>query len=147
MKWALVAALVATCAAASAETTAELKEQVRKSEMAFAKTMADRDLKAFESFVAEDTLFFGREGAIRGRAAVVAAWKPLYEGPKAPFSWEPDTAEVLDSGKLAITSGPVYDDKGQRFGTFMTIWERQKDGKWRVIFDKGCPYCPPPEKK
>jgi ketosteroid isomerase-like protein len=147
MKLALVAALVATCAAASAETTAELKEQVRKSEMAFAKTMADRDLKAFESFVAEDTLFFGREGAIRGRAAVVAAWKPLYEGPKAPFSWEPDTAEVLDSGKLAITSGPVFDDKGQRFGTFMTIWERQKDGKWRVIFDKGCPYCPPPEKK
>jgi ketosteroid isomerase-like protein len=151
MKWVFLSALVAfpAVAAAAAETNAELKEQVRQAEIAFAKTMADRNLDAFASFIAEDSVFFGRSEAFRGKAAVVASWKQLYEGPEAPFSWAPDTVEVLDSGELALSSGPVLDPKGKRFGTFQSIWRREKGGRWRVIFDKGADYCPPspPEKK
>jgi ketosteroid isomerase-like protein len=149
MNWILSSALVAFASAAAAETNAELQEQVRQAEIAFAKTMADRDYAAFATFIAEDSVFFGRTEAYRGKAAVVASWKQLYEGPKAPFSWGPDTVEVLDSGQLALSSGPVLDATGQRFGTFQSIWRREKDGSWRVIFDKGADYCPPPapEKK
>ena len=149
MKWVLLSALVALASAAAAETNAELKEQVRQAEVAFAKTMADRDYAAFATFIAEDSVFFGRSEAFRGKAAVVASWKQLYEGPQAPFSWGPDTVEVLDSGQLALSSGPVLDPTGKRFGTFQSIWRREKDGRWRVIFDKGADYCPPPapEKK
>lgn len=140
----LVAALALVSAAASAETNAELKEKVRQREIAFAKTMADRDHAAFATFVSEEALFFGRQ-PLRGRAAVAAAWKRFYEGPQAPFSWRPETAEVLDSGTLALTSGPVFDPQGQQTGSFTSIWRLEKDGQWRVIFDKGCDYCPPPE--
>ena len=144
MKWVLSAALVVFAAAAAAETNTELKEQVRQAEIAFAKTMADRNHAAFATFIAEDSVFFGRTEASRGKAAVVASWKQLYEGPKAPFSWGPDTVEVLESGDLALSSGPVLDPTGKRFGTFQSIWRREKDGKWRVIFDKGTDYCAPP---
>ncbi len=149
MKLKLWLAFVALAPLAAAETNAELTEQVRKAEVAFAKTMADRDYAAFATFIGEDSVFFGRSAAFRGKAAVVASWKGLYEGPLAPFSWGPDTVEVLDSGELAITSGPVLDPAGQRFGTFQSIWRREKDGRWRVIFDKGTDYCAPPaaEKK
>ena len=148
MKWLLSLALVTFASAATAQTHAELKEQVRQAEIAFAKTMADRDYAAFASFIAEDSVFFGRSEAYRGKAAVVASWKQLYEGPQAPFSWRPDTVEVLNSGELALSSGPVLDPAGQRFGTFQSIWRREKDGRWRVIFDKGADYCAPePEKK
>ena len=149
MKWILSSALVALASAAAAETNAELKEQVRQAEIAFAKTMADRNHAAFATFIAEDSVFFGRSEAFRGKAAVVASWKQLYEGPQAPFSWGPETVEVLDSGELALSSGPVLDSTGKRFGTFQSIWKREKDGGWRVIFDKGADYCPPPtlEKK
>jgi ketosteroid isomerase-like protein len=44
---------------AFAQSNAELAVQVREAENAFAKTMADRDLEAFASFVAEDAFFFG----------------------------------------------------------------------------------------
>ncbi len=56
---------------------------------------------------------------------------------------------MLNSGELALSSGPVLDSTGKRFGTFLSIWRREKDGKWRAIFDKGADYCPPPapEKK
>ena len=57
----------------------------------------------------------------------------------APFSWRPEVVEVLDSGTLALTSGPVRDPTGKQTGTFNSIWRREPDGRWRVVFDKGCP--------
>ena len=115
--------------------------RVRATEQAFAKTMADRKLDAFASYVAEEGVFFGRKGVLRGRAAVVEAWKPFFDGEKAPFSWEPETVEVLASGSLALSSGPVLDPQGNRIATFSTIWRKEADGNWRVVFDKGCPVC------
>src|SRR5262245_6096644 len=141
VKWAM-AALLALAPGVRAESNAELKEQVRQTEIAFATTMADRDHAAFTSFLADETIFFGRTPQ-RGKATVAENWKRFYEGAQAPFSWTPDTVEVLDSGTLGLSSGPVFDPAGERVGTFSSIWRREKDGRWRIIFDKGCD-CPPP---
>ncbi len=124
----------------AAETNAELQEQVRQTEAAFAKTMADRDHAAFASFLADETVFLGR-GVLRGKAAVAAAWKRFYEGPQAPFAWAPERVEVLDSGTLAYSTGPVFEPGGKRSGTFNSTWRREKDGRWRIVFDSGCPPC------
>jgi ketosteroid isomerase-like protein len=137
----LVAFAVALACTAPAETNLELKEQVRKAETAFAKSMADRDHAAFATHVAEDAVFFGSRGVQRGKAAVVTGWKPLFDGPQAPFSWSPAEVEVLDSGTLAMSSGPVLDPSGQRVGTFNSVWRRDKDGSWKIVLDKGCPPC------
>jgi len=102
-----------------------------------------RDLAAFARHVAEDTVFFSGREVQRGRAAVVAAWKPLFDGPQAPFSWEPDQVAVLDSGQLALSTGPVRNPKGEAIARFNSIWQRQADGRWLVIFDKGSPADPP----
>ena len=138
----LLAALASVSRLAAA-TSEELGEQVRQTETAFAKTMADRDHAGFASFLAEETVFMGRT-TLRGKAAVAAAWKRYYEGPKAPFSWRPDRVEVLDSGTLGMTSGPVFDEAGQRIGTFNSVWRRETDGRWRIVFDIGCPACEAP---
>ena len=47
--------------------------------------------------------------------------------------------EVLDSGTLALSTGPVLDPDGRRVGTFSSVWRREADGAWLVVFDKGCP--------
>ena len=52
-----------------------------------------------------------------------------------------EVVEVLDSGGLALSSGPVLDAKGEWVGTFQSIWRLEPDGRWRVVFDKGCPPC------
>ena len=138
----LAAALAAAAPATSPQPAlAELATQVRAAEIAFAKTMADRDHAAFTSHVSDEALFFTGKGILRGRAAVADGWKRFFEGPKAPFSWTPETAEVIASGTLGITSGPVFDPDGKRIGTFNSIWRREADGSWRVLFDKGCPPC------
>jgi uncharacterized protein (TIGR02246 family) len=134
--------LAALLAAAPPETNAQLAEQVRQTETAFAKTMADRDHAAFVSYLADETIWFGRT-VLRGKDAVAKAWKPFYEGKQAPFSWRPETVEVLDSGTLALSTGPVFDPSGKMTNTFTSIWRRDADGKWRIIFDKGCDVCAP----
>lgn len=124
----------------------DVASEVRDAERAFARTMADRSLEAFSSHIAQEGIFFNRKGALRGRDAVVAAWTPFFEQKEAPFSWEPVTVEVLDSGSLALTSGPVRDPAGNLIGTFTSIWRLEPDGRWRVIFDKGCDVCAPEKK-
>jgi len=123
-----------------AQTNDSLARQVRESERAFAATLAARDLRAFGTFVSDEALFYGRT-VLRGREAVVAGWTRFFEGAAAPFSWEPATVQVLDSGTLALSSGPVHDPTGRQIGTFNSIWRRESDGRWRVVFDKGCEAC------
>jgi ketosteroid isomerase-like protein len=125
---------------AQADVTA-LANQVRDAERAFAKTMADRDHNAFTSFLADEAVFFSETDVLRSKAAVASGWKRLYDGPRAPFAWDPDRVEVLDSGTLALSSGPVRDPQGKRVGTFNSVWRREAGGAWKVIFDKGCPPC------
>jgi len=138
----LVGALLACglASATAAEPVEALAAKVRAREAAFAKTMADRDHAAFATFVSEEALFMGR-AVLRGRKAVAEGWKPYFEGPKAPFSWQPDRVEVTDSGTLAFSTGPVFDPEGKRTGTFNSTWRLEKDGEWRVVLDSGCPPC------
>jgi len=116
-------------------------DEVRAAETAFAKSMADRNLAAFTALLAEDTVFWGGKGVLRGKGAVAADWKRFFDGAAAPFSWSPAEVEVLTSGDLGYTSGPVLDPKGNRIGTFNSVWQRQADGSWKIVFDKGCPPC------
>lgn len=120
---------------------AALERQVADTERAFAKTMADRDLAAFSSFLSEETVFFSGPEPLRGKQAVTAWWRRFYEKPEAPFSWEPARVEALDSGTLALSTGPVLDPAGKCVGSFTSIWRQEAPGVWRIIFDKGGP-CP-----
>jgi ketosteroid isomerase-like protein len=127
-------------AAAAPLDVAALAATVRARETAFAKTMADRDHTAFTTFVSEEAVFVGRT-VRRGRKAVAEGWKPFFEGPRAPFAWAPELVEVIDSGTLALSSGPVFDPDGRRTGTFHSTWRLEPDGVWRIVLDIGCPPC------
>jgi ketosteroid isomerase-like protein len=110
---------------------------VEAREIAFAKTMEDRDLDAFLTFVSPEAVFFSGEQPLRGREAIGKAWATFFEGEAPPFSWHPDLVEALPSGNLAFSSGPVRGPSGEDLGRFNSIWRKDSDGQWRVVFDKG----------
>lgn len=141
----LAATLTGGCASMSRPAdVAALEQEVTRTERAFAQTMADRDHEAFRSFLAEEAVFFSDEDVLRGKDAVAEAWKPSFEDAAAPFAWEPDQVTVLDSGTLALSTGPVYAPDGRLTGRFQSIWRRERNGEWRIVFDKGSPVCPRP---
>jgi ketosteroid isomerase-like protein len=140
------AAGLAACAGVPAPVSAPsdsavLREQVFATERAFAKTMADRDFAAFTSFLSDEAVFFTRTTPLRGKAQVAAFWKRFYEGNEAPFSWGPAEVQVLDSGTLALSTGPVRNPAGKQFATFTSIWRLEAPGTWRIVLDKGEDFC------
>jgi ketosteroid isomerase-like protein len=142
---AVLSLAIAACTGVRAppiQSLPELQSQVAAAERAFAATMAARDYAAFLEFVSDEALFFGGGTRLnRGRAAVGAAWRAFFDGAEAPFSWEPDRVEVLASGTLALSTGPVKDSAGKISSRFNSIWRREADGRWRVVFDKGQCLC------
>jgi ketosteroid isomerase-like protein len=120
------------------------KDQVWAAELAFANTMAQRDLDAFGGFVADEAVFFAGTRPLTGKAEVLAAWAAYFKGAQAPFSWAPDQVEVLASGTLALSTGAVRDPQGQVVARFNSIWRLEADGRWRVVFDKGSAASPGP---
>ena len=131
---ALTLVLLTACTSTpDAAPPADVRQEVWDTEVAFAATMAERDLEAFRTFLHPDAVFFGPEGALVGAEAVAAAWAPMFTGDVAPFSWAPDTVEV--SGDLALSTGPFVAADGTRLGRFTSVWRRTPDG-WRVVFDK-----------
>lgn len=143
------AAALACCTAAIAQsapggsqaTTESLRREVVEVERAFARSMADRDASAFAGFVSPEAVFFSGPVPLRGKEQVVAYWARYFAAPDAPFSWEPADVEVLASGTLALSSGPVHDRAGKPLGRFTSIWRLEAPGRWRIVFDKGEARC------
>jgi ketosteroid isomerase-like protein len=144
----LCTALLCACAVPSpredvraTRDVARAEREVAETERAFAKTMADRDFAAFKTFLSDEAVFFTGPTPLRGREQVAGAWQRFYEKPEAPFSWQPEQVQALESGELALSTGPVRDAKGKLIATFTSIWRREARGQWRIIFDKGNDIC------
>jgi ketosteroid isomerase-like protein len=134
--------LMLALAGTARPSNADLKKQVADTERAFAATMQARDFAAFTRFVADEAVFFSGPTPLRGRAAIAEAWRKYYQGPQAPFSWEPEQIEVVDSGTLAYSGGPVRDASGKLIGRFNSIWRLEAPGRWKIVFDRGeAPPC------
>ncbi|MEP7183328.1 MAG: nuclear transport factor 2 family protein [Betaproteobacteria bacterium] len=136
-----VAFALVGCASAPPPGGADLRQQVADTERAFARTMADRDHAAFVTFLSAEAVFFDGPTQLQGRQQVADAWKRYYEKPAAPFSWEPADVEVLASGTLALSSGPVRSPAGRTVATYTSIWRLESPGVWRIVFDKGNDVC------
>jgi len=144
----LLSALVAVLSighVVAAGEVASLEFELHAAETAFAKSMADRDLKTFSSFLDDETVFSSPTGPLRGKQAVIEAWSVFFNGEHAPFSWQPEEVTVGESGVLGLSFGPVIGPGGKRIGTFNSGWRKDPKLGWKIIFDRGCPACRCPE--
>ena len=121
-------------------SAADRAEEVRATEIAFAKAFADRDAKSF-LVLADDAQFLGRRNTMHGKQEVIAGWSEFFKPAVAPFRWQPERVVTNAAGDLGFSSGPVFDEAGVQIGTFTSTWVRQPDGSWKILFDGGsaCP--------
>lgn len=139
--------LVSACAASACMHTPNppalnldaLHSEVWATEVAFARSMAARDFAAFERHLSPHAVFWAGPKMLHGKSAVLEAWKRFFDGPQAPFSWEPDEVVVLGDGSLAQSTGPVRDPTGKVVARFRSVWRREADGRWLIVLDRGEP--------
>ena len=129
------------CTAAGGTRAASSEADISAIETAFAQTMADRDFAAFGRYIDEEAVFLNAGRVLRGRTAILEFWKKQYAAPAAPFSWGPDLVGLLASGDLANTEGWVKDADGAVFARFYSVWRRNRDGEWKIVFDNGYSVC------
>ena len=120
---------------------ADRADEVRATEIAFAKAFADRDVKKFFSYLADDAQFLGQRKIMNGKQQVVAVWSEFFKPEVAPFRWEPERVVTNAAGDLGFSSGPVFDEAGVQTGSFTSTWLRQPNGSWKITFDAGS-VCP-----
>ena len=118
-------------------SAADRAEEVRTTEIAFAKAFADRDAKKFFLYLADDAQFLGRRNTMHGKQEVIAGWSGFFKPSVAPFRWQPERVVTNAAGDLGFSSGPVFDEAGVQIGTFTSTWVRQPDGSWKILFDGG----------
>ncbi len=133
--------------ALSVSALADAVEEVRQAEIGFAKAFADRDKTKFFSYVAPDAVFMSALGTLRGRDQVVERWSRFFDNVlDAPFSWGPERVEVTAGGTVGFSMGPIYDRDGEHIGYYSSIWQKQGDRTWKIVFDgPGNPPAPLPE--
>lgn len=121
-------------------------EEVRNAEIAFARAFAERDEARFFSFVLDDATFLSPKSVLSGKAEVTRVWSGYFKPATAPFRWAPERVVVNAAGDLGLSLGPVHNAEGKQIASFASVWQRQKDGSWKVIFD-GPGSAPPCEPK
>ena len=103
-------------------------------ERAFAKMSEEKGRKsAFVEFFADDSVIF-KQKWIPGRKYHLQ--QPELSG---KLIWEPRIADISEKGDLGYTTGPweFGNDQNLAYGYYMSIWKKQKDGRWKVVLDQG----------
>lgn len=115
-------------------------------EQSFARSVAEHDAVAFAAHVAENAAFgAGTPQPDRGREAIVKRWAGLIEGKQVALRWYPTRVTMAPGvDDVAWSSGPslieVLDPKAKDrylIGAFHSVWHKDADGAWRVLFDDG----------
>lgn len=123
------------------ETNAALKAVVMETDREFSKYSEIRGLRAaFTEYIDSNGILL-RPNTV-----------PLVEGNAMDFismaddkdfmmTWEPKSASVAASGDLAFTYG-IYSMKQNtsdsiQYGTYVTIWKKQANGKWKFVLHSG----------
>ena len=115
--------------------------EVWQRELDFARSVARHDRAAFAALVHPRAAFGVSRKPTLGREAIVAEWQGIIDGSALTLEWYPDVVTVGGDGNTAYSSGPaLYRDPqtgAYRHGRFGSVWQRDTDGAWRVIFDDG----------
>ncbi len=108
----------------------------------FAKATAEKGVDGWMSFMAPGAVLLGEEPTV-GPEKIRAAMQDELK-PGTSLTWEPTKADFIGDGDIGYTLGRfefrAADKQGKPVvvkGTYMTTWQKQKDGTWKVIGDLG----------
>lgn len=108
--------------------------EVAATDIAFSRAARDEgQWTAFRRFAADGAVIHGRNGPIDAHP-----WLAAQDDPPAPVQWTPTAVWSSCDGSVAVTQGKFAEPEGQ-WGYYVTVWERQRDGRYRWVYDMGAP--------
>lgn len=126
------------------------KEELMQADIDFSNLSVAKGVNySFMEYVADDgVLLKPNSHPIVGKEAIAE----IYSGDdsRLKLTWAPLYADIAESGEIGYTYGlwemHVKKDDGTedvRKGTYVTIWKKDKSGKWKFVLDTGNPGLEP----
>ena len=138
----VVAVLLLAACATSTSTPGEPNADVLlKLDREFAKQSAARGALAWQEIMAPNAAKPANGGRwLMGPQEIGDNMKSAFDS-GFTLAWEPARAGISRGGKLGYTWGRYHSvfSGTAREGTYMTAWQKQPDGSWKVLFDTGDP--------
>lgn len=110
----------------------------------FCKDVTTRRLEGYKAWLAPNVVTFTFGGqSHKGPDEAGMSMKQAFDDPDYQLTWEVTKAEIFVSGNMGYTTGRfTIRDKAMAGpivtkGTYITVWEKQKDGSWKVLADGG----------
>jgi uncharacterized protein (TIGR02246 family) len=127
---------------------AEARQAIDKGNAQWIEAWDKADAALLSRLFAEDGILLARNGKIfKGPQQILERQKPVMEGAGKGVKvtvttvdlWlDEETETAYETGKYSYK----YQEKGKPVseeGRYVTIWQRQGDGLWRIIADMGVP--------
>jgi ketosteroid isomerase-like protein len=112
---------------------------MQQTDVDFARMAEDNGFrKAFLEYMEEDAVLL-RDNHLPFIGAVAVQYISSINDSSFNISWEPQGGDVAESGDMGYTFG-LYQLKTEtevQSGTYITVWRKQKDGKWKYVLDAG----------
>ena len=129
--------------AAKCQTRASAEDALRAADAAWLKTYEAKDLDKAVAFCDEQgSLLWPNAPIATGKNAIAKLTAGAFAIPDFKLEWHPNKAGVARSGDLGYTSGTYVwtfkDASGKPMsdkGKYLTVWKKQPDGSWKVLFD------------
>ena len=107
---------------------------VRKADRVFAEAIAAKSLDRTLACYAPDAVTAGSAMfQAHTPAEFRTAWVELLAQPNYSLTWDTKKVVVTDSGSTAYSSGTWVE--GSDHGPYLVVWQRQKDGQWKILID------------
>ncbi|MBA3577729.1 MAG: SgcJ/EcaC family oxidoreductase [Sphingomonas sp.] len=131
--------------------TSAIEEQIKANEARWNQAYKARDADALAAFYAEDgALATPGEPLARGSEAIRKATAGVASDPAFKLTFSPNRIQVAQSGDLAYSRGrytmtatdPATKQPNTTGGHYLTVWQKQSDGSWKVVEDMVTPGPP-----
>jgi ketosteroid isomerase-like protein len=142
----IIAALIFLVACAGevlAQTGGKPTDSIWAADTAWNKTYEAKDLDKAVAFCDEQgSLLWPNAPVATGKNAITKLTASAFAIPDFKLVWQPDKVGIARSADLGYTSGTYIwsfrDTSGKPVsdkGKYLTVWKKQADGSWKVLFD------------
>lgn len=112
---------------------------MQQTDVDFARMAEDNGFrKAFLEYMEEDAVLL-RDNHMPIIGADAVQYISSINDSSFTISWEPQGGDIAEAGDMGYTFGlyQLKTETEEQSGTYITIWRKQKDGKWKYVLDAG----------
>lgn len=125
------------------DTRAADEAAIRAASGAWLRAAGEKDVeKTLSTYAADAQAIYAGQAPLVGAEAIRQSWTDNFADPNYAVTWQTSKVKVARSGDVGYEMGTFEETRSDAKkkpqttkGNFLTVWEKQADGTWKVAVD------------